>query len=625
MNAREEAHRLAVFRRSADWRTAAESSELPLDADGQAEVEATLQRGNRLGREAIERTVRQRMARAQAQAREREQRAPQPAGGAAAGGAGAGTAGGAAAGTLAALAEAITAPTPPSPPVGGSGHVSRAEPSQNVEKFQTLNRLHPHRPPSAPVHPPAAGIPVRSWDAPTELVDADDVPSILRAVAAICWRKGLPNDRQPAVSDLEEFLRSRRCPADVLGDADALLAAVMGAAGWRWRLLLDVGLCAVRWLDEGGDVASVREVHAAWLAGREASRHPLDPLVAAWQRLDPKAVPIVIDDRPRIMPRAIAQIEDGAPRYYLARFPRAVHRAPDGQLALGFAHEDEAGPTLPANIWTMGLEDAERRGAVVPLALRLFVACILHASLECRHGQHPVLLTGAPVPLTLRRFVSWGYDGRWQPGRDWDRLQAACDVMNDTRLPYEHNGLLWERRPVTIDKPLTYDRRLMDEPWPVVVHLPPGDGTGPPIDFRRLQRWARKRGGNSAAYRALINLSFRWWIEGKRVIPPRGRRGVGLRRYDPKVYDRLTDQDRDLLCYPHSTGKKRRDLRLADANAALDLLVQEGDAVDVDGRLLPPRPERPTGDSNAQRVADERTTGDTERTTGDTNTPEDRL
>ena len=610
MNAREEERHLEVFRRSANWRTAAESGELPpLDAAGQAEVEATLQERPGLGRAAIERTVRLRMARAQAQAR--EQRAPQPAGGAAAGAG--------AAGTLAALAEAKGRPTPPSAPVGGSGGVGRTTPSPAVGEFPALN------PPAGP----RSG--VVGDDRPAELIAADDTAAILRAVAMVCWRAqhgpdaDLAEDRLPAVADLAEFLRSRRCPADVLGDADALLAAVMGAAGWRWRLLLDVGLCASRWLDSGADVASIREVHADWLAGREVRRHPLFPLVSAWQRLDPKAVPIVIDDRPRIMPRAIAQIEDGAPRYYLARFPRAVHRAPDGQLALGFAHEDEAGPTLPANIWTMGLEDAERRGAVVPLALRLFVACILHASLECRHGQHPVLLTGAPVPLTLRRFVSWGYDGRWQPARDWDRLQAACDVMNDTRLPYEHNGLLWERRPVTIDKPLTYDRRLMDEPWPVVVHLPPGDGTGPPIDFRRLQRWARKRGGNSAAYRALINLSFRWWIEGKRVIPPRGRRGVGLRRYDPKVYDRLTDQDRDLLCYPHSTGKKRRDLRLADANAALDLLVQEGDAADVDGRLLPPRPERPTGDSNAQRVADERTTGDTERTTGDTNTPEDRL
>ena len=55
----------------------------------------------------------------------------------------------------------------------------------------------------------------------------------------------MADDRLPAVSDLEEFLRSGRCPDDALADADALLADLMGAAGWRWRLLLDVGLAGV--------------------------------------------------------------------------------------------------------------------------------------------------------------------------------------------------------------------------------------------------------------------------------------------------------------------------------------------------------------------------------------------
>lgn len=304
---------------------------------------------------------------------------------------------------------------------------------------------------------------------------------------------------------------------------------------------------------------------------------------AAWRS------PIITDDRPRIMPRSIAQVEEDAEHYYLARFPRAAHRDQAGQLSLGFAHEDEGGPTLPANIWTMGLADAEKRGAVVPLALRLFVACVLHTPLAARRGDQPIALTDPADPLTLRKFIRWGYDGLWTPGRDWGRLQAACDAINDARIVYEAEGNLWERRPVTIDKPMLYSRELLNAVWPVIVHFPPGDGIGPPVDFARLQRWARKRGGNAAAYRALINLAYRWWIQGKRLHPASRQRGAHwLRHRDPKVYDRLSDRDRDLLCFPPGTGKTDFSKRVRDADAALELLVREGDAVVVDGRLLPP-------------------------------------
>ena len=238
----------------------------------------------------------------------------------------------------------------------------------------------------------------------------------------------------------------------------------------------------------------------------------------------------------------------------------------------------------------MGLAEAEKRGAVVPLALRLFVACVLHTPLAARRGDHQIALTDPADPLTLRKFIRWGYDGRWQPSRgDWDRLQAACDAINDARIVYEADGNLWERQPVVIDKPLLYSRELLDAAWPVIVHFPPGDGIGPPVDFARLQRWARKRGGNAAAYRALINLAYRWWIQGKRLHPASRQRGAHwLRSRDPKVYDRLSDRDRDLLCFPPGTGKTDFSKRVRDADTALELLVREGDAVEVDGRLLPP-------------------------------------
>lgn len=294
--------------------------------------------------------------------------------------------------------------------------------------------------------------------------------------------------------------------------------------------------------------------------------------------------PIPVMNRDRlIMPRSIAQVDQAADPCYLARFGRAVHRDSSGQLLMGFATEGERGPTLPANVWTMGLESAEKRGAPVPLALRIWMACILHTPLRAR-GSDLAFPLG---DLTLHEFLLWLYAGLPKPRDYWGPLTAAAEVINAHRIPYERDGLLWTRQVVNLDMPESYHRGLLKQTWPVLVWFPPGDGTGPLIDYSRLQRWHRQQGGNGACWRALINLSYRWHVEGLRLLPVRGGEHWVQRR-NPKLYDKLTDADKDAICFPTGTGKKRRDHRLADANEALELLVREGDTIAVDGRLLPP-------------------------------------
>ena len=163
----------------------------------------------------------------------------------------------------------------------------------------------------------------------------------------------------------------------------------------------------------------------------------------------------------------------------------------------------------------------------------------------------------------------------------------AIDLINDHETPYVRNGHLWLRRVVTVDKPGEYNRAMLDDPWGVTVWLPPGDGTGPRVPLHRLQRWWKTRGGDAAAVRALINLRFRWHVEGKRLAPV-AKDGPWLYRHDPKVYDRLTDADKDAICFPAGTGHARLWRRLQDANAVFEKMVKEGDAVWRDGRLLPP-------------------------------------
>ena len=366
---------------------------------------------------------------------------------------------------------------------------------------------------------------------------------------------------------------------------------------------------AVAWLSSVRDVLTAENVplrggifvleHALADCSRQWSRmpeprprHPGAALVDAWQAAQPVAEPMVDDDRPRIMPRAVAHIEHNAESFYLSRFGPAVHRDAGGQLLMGFAEEGERGPTLPANVWTMGLSDAEKRGAVVPLALRIWIAAVLHTPLHTRHGNYPILLNQSDgSALTLRRFLQWVYPGRPpRPNEYWPRILRAREVINATELPYaDARGNLWGRQVVRLDTP--YTRPGLDDPWPTIVHLPPGDGTGARVPFERLQYWWTR---DAAATRALINLAYRWHIEGKRMMPaPGGKYWLQLR--DPKLYDRLTDAEIEALCYPPGTGSKRRDERIADGRRALDKLVREGDARWNDGRLLPPLPSDSTG------------------------------
>ena len=451
----------------------------------------------------------------------------------------------------------------------------------------------------------------------TALQNATEDAAIMAAVARLSWfdwhdGAKCPADRIPTPPDV--VARARELPEVQQREADRRLMKVYGRiAGWGidprspdrltpvarvWEPIRGVGS-----VEQKPSLYTIEDVHAAWCAlpGDGRPRHPLAPLVAAWQenatRQDAKPGTITNKDV-QIMPRNVAMVEHDAPGYYLSRFGAAAHQAQDGQLLMDFATEGERGPTLPAEVWTMGMKEAEKRGAVIALPFRIWIAPVLHVPLQQRPGGDPINLEGPrDDPLTLRRFLSWAYDlkrnprtGRFElpgPSSYWHRLTDAIDLVNAHETPYVRNGHLWRRRVVTVDKPGEYNRELLDDPWGVTVWLPPGHGTGPRIRLDRLQRWWRSRGGDAAAVRALINLRFRWHVEGKRLAPAGGD-GPWLFKRDPKVYDRLTDGDKDAICYPAGTGKKRRDRRLIDADAVIQKLVMERDAVWHDGRLIPP-------------------------------------
>ena len=366
------------------------------------------------------------------------------------------------------------------------------------------------------------------------------------------------------------------------------------------------GLVPCIWVAEsrdGGNVSGLEipltHVYLLWLraraaalaAGKQPQRCPFAPLVEQWQR---RKLPSsgLAQHFELILARSVGYVEQNAPAYFLARFQPAAHRMASGQLLFGFEDEGERGPTLPANVWALGL-DSKQSGAVVSLALRIWVACILHTPLEARHGSYPVEIgRQGDDPLTLRKFLAWLYPGKRmpRPNEYWSRIMDARDVVHAAEVIYaDASGVLWGRQVVRLDTPVT--RPPLDHRWPVVTHFPPGDGTGPRIVFERLQYWSVR---DPAAYRALINLAYRWHVEGKRLMPVKGG-NHWLRLRDPKVYDRMTDADATAICYPPGFGTARVAQRIKDAYATLEKLVKAGDAVSVEGRLLPPLSSDGTG------------------------------
>ena len=451
------------------------------------------------------------------------------------------------------------------------------------------------------------------------LSDQTQQEAILREVARTCWSKehggkDAPDNQRPTLEDLgtvtvpvEVFYEALEISTGAVGIED-LVAAASSTPGppmpagivlyWIW-LTVKVARPDLAPPTPGNIPGGyVEAIHRAWRELPEPrGRHPLAPLVANWQRRRVPVKAVTDYDRDLILSRQYATVKEDAEAYYLSRFKTAAHRV-GGQLLLqGFEHPEMDGPTLPADVWNMQMDEAEKRGRGLPAALRIFLASVVHIPLSARASADPntppVMLMGADGrPWTLRHFLGLIYaraGGKLpRPNEYWSVLWHAREVLHAVEMPYKWNGRLWSRPLLRLDWPQSltggYETSMLDEPWPVSVHPPPGDGTGAPVNWHRLRHYMTS---DAAGARALINLAYRWHIEGKRLMPAPGK-AHWLQRRDPKLYDLITDRLAEQLCFPPGTGKARRSKRIADARAALERLVKAGDAVSVDGRLLPP-------------------------------------
>jgi len=428
---------------------------------------------------------------------------------------------------------------------------------------------------------------------------------VVRVLAHYEWclrHEGCDLAPDDAVPTLEELARWTADAAShhALNMADDLLRRVLGDADCRWQLGVDdtTGSPCLQVLCRGG-TSSLTDLHYDWVlyADRFADAlpmHPLAPLVVAWQERPPQRSANLRADR--LLPSRIAIVGAGdrrADRLYQS----AAHFDAARQTVLpGFDFEDmppDMLPTLPLGLYDLGVGRNERVRGGAPLALRLFVEAVLAVPLKDRHADRPVDIEIRFGRLIERLYPGFRWDGReWspttrgkvRPGEYWPKLMAARDALasEDAMVTFTdpRTGRRGRRQVVTVSGIPQRPRDLQDNVR-LLVDLPPGSHTGPVVS-ERLPLWGLRR---AAHYRALIGLAYNWFDPGVTRYPVRNDHWVQVR--DPKRYDRLKDEQLVHLCYPHSV---RRDVRrLAfEARRVVKDLVDAGEAMLVDGRILPP-------------------------------------
>ena len=233
----------------------------------------------------------------------------------------------------------------------------------------------------------------------------------------------------------------------------------------------------------------VERVHAAWLACEPRPRHPLAPVLEAWQDR-PTAVEVFRPVNRASLPRFHKTIKDDA-RTLPALYGRAaVTEYPQRDLP-GILEMPSCTP------WLLSLFDraggrslAQGRGA--PWALRLFVGALLHLRVSARDSTWRQL-----EPLETEEVIRWLHPDGWassNKSRDWEKFPAALDELS--RLGVYLPGI-GEIRPVMAS---VIPRQPADRVVQFVAMVPRAAAKGARIDWPTLCRYGTKNAGVYRAY-----------------------------------------------------------------------------------------------------------------------------
>ena len=439
------------------------------------------------------------------------------------------------------------------------------------------------------------------------VLKAQTAADLVECLARLLWAKDNPGkdcppDRIPTTETLAAWLPEFPEAAHLeAGERLAVLYGLSDGGGCRWRLGRTAtlkprrgewSLTLLAWERPSpgrpgwGSMGKLEEVHEVWLAlpAKDRRKHPLAPLVAAWQER-PRPGRANINRTDRILPARLAMV-DHTDRRAGRLFTPAAHAVNRGgeQLKLpGFGLERaRITPALPLALYDLGGGPSMERGHGAPLALRLWVESILAVGLTDRDHPWPTVLE-IPLRDLLRKLYPSAR--RPRPNEYWPRLMQAVEILDSTRIPWEdpETGKGGLQRIVNVSS-IPRGPGKLDDAVRIIVDLPPGSGKGPVVS-PNLARYGVQ---SAPLYRGLLNLAYQWFDPGRTRFPVRGGKHW-LQVEDPERYPTITNDLLIELFYPTSSQKARRNLA-SRARKDLDRLVKDGEARIVKGRLMPPKP-----------------------------------
>ena len=434
----------------------------------------------------------------------------------------------------------------------------------------------------------------------TQAGAADESQSPVKSMASLLalqeltravWRAGghegeCPQDKFPTFRQLDDLITTTAWGSEAREEFFL-----------RWQALEPSSDATI---ETGGSFSEL--AHLVWGEAAERNsklKHPLAPLIAAWQS-GPLEVQAVrdIDGSLRgdtILPR-VAMRESGntaTDRLYLM----PAHMGAEGeatQVAFpGFEDGRYNGriPVLPVNLYDLGVEAGEARGGrgAAPIPSRMLVKLAAAPSAFVRHGEryvtYRILLRDLRDALYPPKYLSGKTRRQRTVGEIWPRIRNAIRVINqDAQIPILEGQTGYGRYHQLLRISENFGRIDLDMPIHVVLDIPPEVEGGVQLPDR-LDQWGAE---SAPAYRALLGLSFMWHEPGRTHAPAQGRwlRKKGLEPYEP-----LSDEDAIALTFPSSRHSNRR-LLLRRAWSALEHLEEYGE-LRIEGRRILPPPDAP--------------------------------
>ena len=328
---------------------------------------------------------------------------------------------------------------------------------------------------------------------------------ILAELSRAVWTTGedCPHRAIATEHALERWLA--QCPETQKAEADRRLTETLGGeATWTTiPLLLDSQALSGPLLARRDQfLLTVPEVHRAWeeIDEEQQPKHPLAPIIAAWQARPRPAEPFALTKRASL-PR-IHQITTDEVRR-LPELPGHDHEEQSTPLP-GFETETTACPSWLLWLYDQAGGKTMSAGGRAPWELHLFVGPMLHLSIADRDWQWRTLR----FPQLIRHEADWPIPGtpsieRWlfpdgwaNLRRDWHKLPEALHRLDRLgRIPIAGYSV----RIVSASAiPLTRDMPTVE----FSIRIPSAAATGARIDWQLLCQYGKK---SAALYRAYLS------------------------------------------------------------------------------------------------------------------------